>query len=287
VLQGAVFRGSDVVRDGVLTRDELRSSAWRRLFHGVYADAALPETFALRVRGARLLAPPTAVFCGRTAAYLHGTRSLVAADDPVELVVPPVSRFGAGAGLRVRRAHVPVSDTVRLGGFRCTSGVRTAVDIARLEPLLDAVPALDVLIATGVVDRSALTSATASLGRVRGARCAARAAALTDGRAESQPESRLRVLLALAGLPALPQFVVRDADGFIARVDLAYPEHRVAIEYDGAWHAEAGQLRRDRRRLNRLVAAGWTVLHVTAADLRTPDLLLAQVRAVLGAREMR
>lgn len=287
VLHAAVFRGRDVIRDGVLTRDELRSSAWRKLFHGVYADAQLPETFGVRLRGARLLAPPTAVFCGRTAAYLHGATSLVESDSPVELVVPPTSRFGAAVGLHVRRASMPATDVSRLGRFRCTTGLRTAVDIARLEPLVDAVPALDVLLAARVTDRASLTMAVGRLTGVRGARCARKATALADDRAESQPESRLRVLLALAGCPAVPQFVVRDADGFLARVDLAYPDHRVAIEYDGAWHASPEQLRRDRRRLNRLVAAGWTVIHVTAADLRTPDTLLRQIRAVLDHRDMR
>ena len=116
----------------------------------------------------------------------------------------------------------------------------------------------------------------------RGSRQALRAVELADARAESQPESVLRVVLALAGLPPVPQFVVRGPGGvFLARVDLAYPELRVAVEYDGAWHAEDGQFARDRRRLNLLTAAGWSVLHVTAADLRDPALLVQRVRALL------
>jgi very-short-patch-repair endonuclease len=69
-------------------------------------------------------------------------------------------------------------------------------------------------------------------------------------------------------------------------VDLAFPEHRVAIEYDGAWHGEAGQLARDRRRLNALVQAGWRVLHLTAADLRDPAALVAAVRCLLASTEI-
>lgn len=287
VLRGAVFRGRDVVADGVLTQEELRSSAWRRLFHGVYADARLPASFGLRVRGARLLMPGTAVFCGRTAAYLHGVTGLVDADSPVELVVPTSSRAGAAVGLRVRRAAVDLSDMTQRGPFRFTNGVRTAVDIARFEPLLDAVPALDALVAARVVGEAPLAEAATALRGVRGAERCRRAVPLVDPRAESPQESRLRVLLALAGLPAVPQHVVRDAGGFVARVDLAYPELRVAVEYDGAWHGAADQLRRDRRRLNRLVAAGWTVLHVTAADLHRPDALIAQLRLLLRAAETR
>lgn len=107
---------------------------------------------------------------------------------------------------------------------------------------------------------------------------------LADGRAESPPESRLRVGLILAGLPApQPQFEVRHDRRFVARVDLAYPQRKLAIEYDGAWHGEPGQFGRDRQRLNQLLAAGWRVIHVTAADLHHPGALVATVRAALAA----
>ena len=72
---------------------------------------------------------------------------------------------------------------------------------------------------------------------------------------------------------------LRAADGFIARVDFAYPELRLAIEDDGLWHAERRAFLDDRRRLDRLDAAGWVVLHVTVDDLRRPELLIARVRA--------
>ena len=85
-------------------------------------------------------------------------------------------------------------------------------------------------------------------------------------------------------LPAVAQYVVKAEDGrFIARVDLAFPEAKVAVEYDGAWHGEPGQFRRDRERLNRLTAAGWRVIFVTAADLRSPEALLRRIANALGA----
>ena len=173
----------------------------------------------------------------------------------------------------------------RLYGYTAAE-VRTAVDIARTDPVLDSVPALDVLLAGGIIGLHELRDAAAGLKDVRGARWARQAASLADRRAESQPESRLRVILALAGLHAVPQFTVRDATGaFAGRVDLAFPAHRVAVEYDGAWHGAAGQLGRDRRRLNRLAAAGWVVFHVTARDLYDVDGLLAALRALLADRE--
>lgn len=85
-------------------------------------------------------------------------------------------------------------------------------------------------------------------------------------------------------MPApVPQFAVRVDGRFVARVDLAWPDLRVAVEYDGVWHAEPGRFARDRRRLNRLQAAGWRVVFVTAEDLRRPDELVARVAGALAA----
>ena len=281
-----MFRSRDVLRDGLLTRDALRSSAWRRLFRGVYADAELPESYGVRVRGARLLVPADAVFSGRTAAYLHGAAELADLRTPVEVSVPAATQFGPVQGMRIRRVDLPDVDVTHAGRFALTTGLRTALDIARLELLTDAVPALDVLLAKGIVGHRDLKVAGARLAGGRGAARGRRAVGLADPRAGSQPESRLRVLLALAGLVAVPQVTVRAANGdFVARVDLAFPDQRVAIEYDGAWHAEPGQFAKDRRRLNALVAAGWTVLHVTAADLRNLDVLITRLRTLLAARD--
>jgi very-short-patch-repair endonuclease len=55
-----------------------------------------------------------------------------------------------------------------------------------------------------------------------------------------------------------------------------------SVEYDGAWHAEPGQFARDRERLNRLQAAGWRVVFVTAADLYRPGDLVARIAAALA-----
>jgi very-short-patch-repair endonuclease len=282
-LRGAVFRKRDVVAAGLLTTDDPRSSAWRRLFRGIYADADLPDSFDVRIRGARFLLPRSAVFSGRTAAYLHGARELADLRNPVEIAVPTTVRFGPVAGMRIRRVAMSPIDVTDVGTWRCTTGLRTALDLARWESLLDAVAALDLLLARAIVGIGELREGADGYAGP-GSHRMREAAKLADSRAESQPESRLRVILALAGLHAVPQFTVRDAVGtFVARVDLAFPEHRLAIEYDGAWHGERDQFAKDRRRLNRLVVAGWTVLHVTAADLRNPEALVARVEALLAS----
>jgi very-short-patch-repair endonuclease len=83
-------------------------------------------------------------------------------------------------------------------------------------------------------------------------------------------------------LAPVAQFRVTVDGRFVARVDFAWPDRTVAVEYDGLWHAEAGRFPRDRRRLDALQAAGWWVVFVTAADLHRPAELIARIAAALG-----
>ena len=96
---------------------------------------------------------------------------------------------------------------------------------------------------------------------------------------ESPMETRLRMLLVLGGLPRpKAQIPLHDEHGwFLGRPDLFYPEHRLAIEYDGGTHRDS--LASDNRRQNRLVDAGYRVLRFTAWDvLGSPDSVLDLVR---------
>ena len=282
LLSGRVFRGTWAVGAGVLTRNQLRSSAWRRLREDVYADALVPDTHRLHARAACLVMPPGAALGGRTAAVLCGLPDAAGPDDPVEVVVPPPVRWDPQPGLAVRTASLDGDVTGRGPFLRWTMPVRTAVDLARRGPVPEAVVLIDQLVRAGVVQLTAVRAAVAELPRCRGSRTARDVVARADGLAESPQETRLRLLLAAGDLPApVAQFEVRDGGGFVARVDFAWVGHRLALEYDGLWHADPVQFRRDRERLNRLTAAGWRVVFVTAADLHRPDRLLDRLRREL------
>jgi hypothetical protein len=163
-------------------------------------------------------------------------------------------------------------------GFRRTTRVRTAVDLIRRAHLDDGVVLLDRLVNRGIVQLDPVRDAVAALPRCRGSRLAREIAALADGWAESPPETRLRLLILRAGLPApFAQHRVFDEAGFVARLDFAYPELKLAIEYEGQWHGQPGQLAKDRGRLNRLFEAGWRVVFVTAADMHKPDELVSRI----------
>jgi very-short-patch-repair endonuclease len=261
----------------------LHSSAWQRLFPDVYACADLPVTHALRTAAVTRFLIPGSVAMARSAAVLWDV-GLVDATDDVEVTLAPGSRAGAVPGVRVTRRALSTEETTARRGVPVTTPIRTALDLGRIQPLEDAVIALDRFLAPGLVFPEELRT-TAALATGRDCRRIRRAAALADGLAESPQETRLRLLLHRSPLPdPVAQFRVLDEAGRrVARVDFAWPEHRLALEYDGAWHGEPGQFRRDRDRLNRLTAAGWRVVFVTAADLRNPEALLLRITQALGA----
>ncbi|HEX2073114.1 MAG TPA: hypothetical protein VHF92_04955 [Geodermatophilus sp.] len=279
-LRSEVFRGSAAVRSGVLTRRQLRGDTWRRLFHDVYVHSSVPLTHELRVRGAALLLP-TAVVTGRSAAVLWGVELADTGDD-VEVTLPPGAHQVRLTGLVTRRAVLDRAQLGRRRGIPVTTPEATALRLASVLPRDLAVAAVDQLVATGVVDLAPIR-ALASGARGPGSARAREVAGLADGLAESPQETRLRLLIGRSSLPTpVAQYRVLVDGRFVARVDFAWPERRVALEYDGLWHAEPGQFARDRQRLNRLQDAGWRVIFVTAADLQRPAELLARIAAALA-----
>ncbi|GAB2935380.1 DUF559 domain-containing protein [Rhodococcus aerolatus] len=277
------FRGSEAIASGALSRAQLRSPLVRRLFRGVYLPAATPVTHEIKARAATLVIPGSAVVTGLSAAAVRGV-DLVRPDDPVEVAVPESCRFGPVRGLHVVRTAVRPDESRPWEGARLATPARAGFDALRHQSLPWAVGTLDALLRAGVVESDELARLVdgrldTGVGTVR------TALGMADVRAESPPESVVRVLLALADLHPTPQLPVTLADGRIVRVDLGFARSRVAVEYDGAWHALRGQLERDRSRHNALQAAGWTLVVVTAADLRKdPRILVATVRAALDRR---
>lgn len=280
-----VFVGSHAVAAGVLTSRQLRERGYRRLVQGVYADPGLAVDHRLRCRAVALLLPAGAAIGGHSAAAWYGA-PFAGTQDPVTVITPSDVDWKGPRGVRVHCSQSLVDAVLDGNDVPVTPPLRTAWDIAALEPLGTAVAALDAMVGAGVVSIPRLTAlARGSSGRW-GVTRVRRALELVDGRAESPPESRVRVALVLAGLEPVPQYEVRVGGEVIARVDLAFPEARVAIEYEGAYHFEGDQIVRDDVRYARLRAAGWIVIRISAPDLRNLDAVVAQVVETLEAADM-
>ena len=177
-------------------------------------------------------------------------------------------------------------------GLPVTGAVRAWCDAAATVGTCTGEPDLADLVATGDALLARRPDLRTDVGNVLTLRPACRgtvavrtALPLLDGRSESAQESRLRLVLQLAGLAApAVQHEVRTAHGrFVARVDLAYPSRRVAVEYDGDHHRRRDQWRHDLARRERLEAEGWRVVVVVAADLLgSPSVVVARVRSALA-----
>ncbi len=94
-------------------------------------------------------------------------------------------------------------------------------------------------------------------------------------RVESPQESIVRIdVLMKHGLPEPKiNYVVNLENGHTARLDMAYPQWKIAIEYDGKQHEESWE--EDNLRRNKLAELGWAIIVVTRADVATPEAQLA------------
>ena len=205
----------------------------------------------------------------------QGVRRLTVPRNRSRLVVP---------GWDVVRSDVPNRDQLLVDGVPATTAERTVLDLSRTLPFDEAVVAADSALRQGLAAPAALM---ARLGAARGRRAAAaRAVARSlDPLSGSVLETLLRLTLRAAGLAPVTQHVIRNrSDGFVARVDFCWPEHRLVVEADGfAFHSDRAAYRADRERLNTLERLGWRVLRFTWEDVRgRPDHVVSVVRDCLG-----
>lgn len=120
---------------------------------------------------------------------------------------------------------------------------------------------------------------------VHGIKKLRRALADARERVESPKETELRLLLRDQGFaePAINLEVRAPGSEESFRVDLSYPDLRIAIEYDGDWHrTDRRRFRRDRRKDDVLHELGWRVVRVVDTDLTSPSEVVDRLRH-LGA----
>lgn len=264
----------------------LREGSYRRVLRGTYVSADVDVDLAVRAAAAQRVLPEAAYVADRCLLWLLGIDVLPPGPPSLEVVVPRGAVVPSRVGMRAREAVVPSVDrhVLQSTQVRCLRPVRATADLLRLLPLAEAVVVADAARHARLATSEDLTRELASHAGLRGVRQARRAVELSDAAAESPPESRLRLSLVLAGLQPVPQFNVHDGGRWLARVDLAFPAARVAIEYDGREvHERAEVFFRDRQRQNALLAAGWLVLRYTARDLaQRPDAVVREIAAAVG-----
>jgi very-short-patch-repair endonuclease len=282
------FRGSAAVAAGLVTWARLKGTAYTRLFPDTYIRASdRPPALLLRSLAAYRCVEGRGVLSGYSAAEVLRA-SCGPADAPAEVTVPGGGQR-AHPGLLVHRDTLAPGEIRTIGDVRLTSAPRTAFDLAcwcvgRGE-LTEAVVAVDALARRGRFGPDRLLHLAARHPRARGVAGLAEVLSYADARAGSPMESRLRMLLALAGLPAPEvQYPVQDPVRRRAVwLDLAYPEHRVGIEYEGADHTDPDRVLRDAGRYTRLVDAAWRIYRYTKFEIfRERDRIVADITRALA-----
>ena len=230
----------------------------------MYVEADTEVDLLVRSKAAHLLIPKDGALCGHSAAVVLGA-GCSPRTASAELIAPR-GEVMRRRGLIVRQVALAPKEVCVVDGLRVTTPLRTAYDLGRRLELAEAVAAVDALARIGGFDPSRLLDGPTG---ARGRRRLPEVVALSDPRAESVMESRLRVLLVTAGLPKPEsQFLVIAPDGqVVARVDLAYPRAHLAIEYDGAHHFTDEFGRRDRHRDLLLGDLDWQTMRFTADDI--------------------
>jgi very-short-patch-repair endonuclease len=289
-------------RHGVLTRAELcrsglsdgqisrlvRGGALERLLPGVYACSGSAPT-ELRQLAALCSWSPCVVVSHETAGRLWMLRAL--ARGGIEVSVPHSRRFAANGAIVHRSTDLqPIDIVERDDGIRLTSPIRTVFDLASVlnDKALESV--LEQCLHERLISVGSLSSAMSRLaggGRKGTARFrrVVEARSLWQVAAESGLEVRFIQALRDARLPEpVRQYPMVWPDGRGIRVDLAYPDQRIAIELDGYGHTGPSASARDRRRDALMAQMAWVTLRFPGEQL-WPDCSPAvrQVSALLAA----
>ena len=260
-----------------VTRRQLRGASYRRLGSGLYRWVGLKEGPQLLLSAVARRLPAGGAFSGRTAAWLHGLD--LAPCDPIEVTIPETIGTRRRAGASVSRTALGGEEIVLRRGLPTTSALRTVVDLGARDPLTEGVVAADLFLHARLVSTAELRAYVAEHPGAKGIARLRRVIDLAEPKAESAMETRLRMLLVLAGLPRPEvQASIHDSRGrFVGRPDMIYRAQCLAIEYDGGNHRD--RLVDDNRRQNGLIGAGLRLLRFTSADVyRTPDAVAMQVR---------
>ena len=274
-----------------LTPEMLLARRFKKLFWDSYVLRDVKTTPLLRAQAVLKLVPEGSHISHHTAAELWG--ATVPDDGNTHVWTPSAQGRHVRQGVKTHYGNGPAQTTLRKG-LPVSTPEQTFLDLAAVGmPLVDLVVVADGMIKAGHTTPERLIEAAAEW-HGRGCRLARRAAALARPGVDSPTETKLRLLLVLAGLPEpRVNLVLRARDGsWTRRYDLAYEHLRLIVEYDGRQHAEdTEQWLIDITRREELDRRRWRLVVVTAEGIYGDPLpTLIRVRDALlecGATNIR
>jgi very-short-patch-repair endonuclease len=279
------FTRSDALAAGISPK-QLRGSRFRRVFTGVYVDARVPDHPLIRAEAALLIHPAGSFGSHATAAAVH--QAPVPVDPLTHVTVPEVGDRRRRIGIRCHVGHG--QDVVEVGRVRVSGPHQMFLELGSVLSLVDLVVVGDALVRMGRATPESLVEASEA-SSLRHAAATLRAARKVRRGVDSPMESRLRMLLVLAGLPepAVDHRIRDDYGNVRRRFDLSYPSVRLIVEYDGRQHVEIQKnWESDLERREEFDDHGWRILVVTSKGIyREPARTVARVHQALRDRGWR
>jgi hypothetical protein len=261
-------------------RRRVRSGEWSRPLPRVLRCTGAPPTDRQAAMAAVLWAGPEACASHTTAGWLWSLDGVH--PGATEITVPP--GFDRRSRLvRVHSSALTRGDRSRVSAIPVTSVVRALIDLAGVLAPGPLELAVEDAFRRRLATPKGLESRAAEL-MGRGRPGSRRLRTLLESRGArpvsgSAPEVRLERLLVSGGLPAPSRQCAVTHAGRTIYVDLAYPDRRLAIEFDSLrWHTGRAKLENDAERRNLLRAANWSLVTVTHGMLGDPARTLALVR---------
>jgi very-short-patch-repair endonuclease len=278
------FRRRTALAAGV-TPKQLRGPAYRVVLPGAYVAASTVVTPLVRARAALLPYGGVAWASHASAARAYDLPIPTIANEHVSVARPGLRRRHRGVKVHV---GAPVARTRLVRGVPVSEPRMLFVEMAGLVSLVDLVVLGDAMVRRGLVTPEALVAFCASVPHPAAA-ASRDAASYVRRDVDSPMETRLRMLIVLAGLPE-PQvnLKVRDDGEVIRKYDLSYPAVRVAIEYNGKVHVlTPGAWEADLERRHAIDDDGWRLVPVISSGIfSTPEQTLRRIHRVLLARRL-
>jgi len=262
-----------------LTSKMLRGRRFARVTHGGYQLAEAATTDVAVWQALRRFHPQVALSC-QSAAHAYNNQ-LDAGTVPHVTSPAQIRRTGLVAHRR-RQAEITSGHGVEL-----TTPRQTFLDLAAELDDLGLTIVGDGLCAATSLTPGQLLDFVNTHPPVPGLNQARRVAALVRWPVASPMETRVRRLIVAAGLPEpLVNDPARDGGhGWLAYVDLIYPQAKIAIEYQSEYHrTDRRQWRSDLSRMRALQEDGWLVLYLSVEDVRYPNRFLGPLRSALVSR---
>jgi len=284
--QGGIVLTEQALESGLtpeMIRYRVRGKRWKPVTSGVYR---IFEMNASRdVLRAAVIALPGAVVSHESAASL---RSIPMVDPSRPTVTVHSRTTHVFPGVQVHRNHDLLPQHVSLiDDLPVTTVPRTVVDLAATLSPKHIEFIVDDLLAAGrltTTDLQAVHDSVAGRGKPGSASIRAILEERSEGAAhpQSRLETRGLTLLTDAALPA-PESEYPMPWNPRRRFDLAFPRHRLAIEWDSRrWHSQVDAFERDRRRDRLALLNGWRVLRFTWSEVvERPAEVVSAVRRAL------